>query len=65
MDKRRTIFIEQVNNNGDDGEDGGDEHQLLVDDLVVQVAEPHRLEKSDIRLILLCNLKTDMLPGRR
>ena len=45
MDKRRTIFVEQVNNNGDDGEDGGDEHQLLVDDLVVQVAEPHRLKK--------------------
>ena len=48
---RRTIFVEQVDTNGDESEDGGDEHQLLVDDLVVQVAEPHRLEKVTFVLL--------------
>ena len=40
---RRTIFVEQIDDNGEDREDGVDEHQLLVDDLMVQVVESHRL----------------------
>ena len=40
---RDTIFVEQIDDNGEDREDGVDEHQLLVDDLMVQVVESHRL----------------------
>ena len=44
VSNRCTIFVEQVNDNGYEGEDQVEEKELLEDNLVVQVAESHRLE---------------------
>ena len=39
-----TIFIEEVNNNWNEGKECVDDQQSLEDNLVVQVAKSHRLE---------------------
>ena len=49
-----TIFIEEVNSDRDEGEEGVDDQQSLEDNLVVQVAKSHRLEiDSMIHLTIL------------
>ena len=39
-----TIFIEKVNSDRDEGEEGVDDQRSLEDNLVVQVAKSHRLK---------------------
>ena len=46
-----TIFIEEVNSDRDEGEEGIDDQQSLEDDLVVQVAKSHRLEIDSMTLM--------------
>ena len=56
---RLTIFVEQVNDNGYEGEGQVEEKELLEDNLVVQVAESHRLENVTFFCVFLSNLFED------
>ena len=60
-----TIFIEEVNSDRDEGEEGVDDQQSLEDNFVVQVTKSHRLDIDSIWCTHKTKLGTKTVIERR